>query len=452
MNQTRNVPARMAFVLALVVFALLGAPQAARAQWIVQGDTIPAGDVIDDDVILYGTDVTVDGTVNGDVVAIGTTVTINGTVSGSLVAVGRLVSMNGGIGGSVYVAGGTLRLGSASQVRHNVHFGGLLLDSARGSKIGRDLVAASVRASIGSEIGRGLNAIIAMLSFHGKIGLPLDQEPSGQQGNPQPEAVKPASNLLFVSLGGQKVAGYAVPMREPIFQEDADDGGMIVPEWLVVRLGELTALILLGGLVVWLLRDWLFLSTSELRDKPFPAAGYGIAAAIIFANGLGIALLAGAMLVGAGLLLGSITLWELAFLFWGIGFSFLVLAASLFALAVFYGSKIVVAYLVGALILERLAPRVANYRMATLLLGLAIYVVLRMIPHAGWIIEIIVIVLGLGAIWLALAHRHRLTKENTTSQELVLPDLAAADATPFQTPPAAKPVQQSASPQVSAQG
>jgi hypothetical protein len=38
-------------------------------------------------------------------------------------------------------------------------------------------------------------------------------------------------------------------------------------------------------------------------------------------------------------------------------------------------------------------------------LGLVLYVVLRAIPILGWVIEGIVTIFGLGAIWLAYRHR-----------------------------------------------
>jgi hypothetical protein len=63
---------------------------------------------------------------------------------------------------------------------------------------------------------------------------------------------------------------------------------------------------------------------------------------------------------------------------------------------------VIVAYLAGRLILERLAPRAAEYRIVVPLLGLILYALLRSIPTIGWVIEVIVIVLGLGAIWLGL--------------------------------------------------
>jgi Na+-transporting methylmalonyl-CoA/oxaloacetate decarboxylase gamma subunit len=164
---------------------------------------------------------------------------------------------------------------------------------------------------------------------------------------------------------------------------------------------------LVGGLIVWLLPSLLRRWVGRLRARPLPAIGYGLLASIIFFNGVGIAILLAAMLVAVGIWPGQITLWTLAFLFWGVGFSLLVLALSLLALAVFFVSKVIVSYLVARLILERVSPRAAQYRMLVLLLGLGFYTLLRSIPTIGWVIEVIVVVLGLGAIWLAFIDKEQ---------------------------------------------
>jgi cytoskeletal protein CcmA (bactofilin family) len=351
-------------------------PQAGGGGWAIVGDSIPAGEVIDNDVILTGTNVVLDGTVNGDAVAVGTSVTVNGTVTGSLVVVGRTVSVGGSVEGSAYIASTSLQVGPSAAVKRNLHFGGFLLDSQTGSVIGRDLVAASIRAQVSSEIGRALNAIILLLQFNGKIGYPLEQDAgSSGTGSLVGSALSPSGagsmdgsgTLLFVGAGGRKIMGYAAPLREllipPLSQNQDDEpgsGGSILPAWLVARMGELAALLLIGALAVWLIPSRLKGWTDQLRAKPLPAAGFGLLALAVFANGLVIALVLGALILVTGLWLGSVALWELAFLFWGIGYSCLILAFSIFALAVFYGSKVIVAYLVGGLILGRFAPGLRN--------------------------------------------------------------------------------------------
>jgi hypothetical protein len=86
-------------------------------------------------------------------------------------------------------------------------------------------------------------------------------------------------------------------------------------------------------------------------------------------------------------------------------YSTLLFLLSAFALTVFFGSKVIVAYLAGSLILGRLAPKVAGYRFLLLLLGAVLYILLRSIPTVGWVIELLIVVFGLGAIWVAWRDR-----------------------------------------------
>jgi cytoskeletal protein CcmA (bactofilin family) len=388
------------------------------------GDTVPADQVIDNDVLASGTDVVIDGTINGDLLAVGTTVTVNGSVSGSLVAVGRMITLNGEVGGSVYAVSRVLVLGPSAAVENNLHYAGLSLDGQLGSRIGRDLVAASVRGHISSEIGRALNALILLLTFNGRIGGGVDAQSLGAPTLPVDSAGTPSpssAGVLFIGSSAGKPFGLAAPARLvswateeagglrslPLQEEEA--AGLVagIPEWLVARLGDLVVLLLVGGLALWL-TPFLFPRSAEaLRRKPIPVVGLGVLALIIAMNGVAVAILFGALLLVSGLWLGGVTLWGLALLLWGIGFPALILALSLFALVVLYGSKTIIADMVGTAILGRLAPRALEYRILPLLLGLVLYVVLRSIPLLGWVIEVVVTILGLGAIWVALRDRRK---------------------------------------------
>lgn len=392
-----------AFLLA--VLAWLALPGAARADWSIVGDTVPAGQVIDNDVLARGTDVVIDGTINGDLLALGSNVTVNGTVSGSLVAVGRNVTINGEVGGSTYTAARTLKLGPPAQVANNVHFAGLLLDSQSGSRIERDLVAASIRGRISSDIGRSLNAAILLLTFNGRIGSGGTAPGVEAPGDAAlPSQVEPGGVLLFVGSSAGKPLSLAAPARGSLYLQQDEDAGSVagIPEWLIARLGDLAVLLLVGGLVIWLRPILIQRPAERLRRKPLPAAGFGLLALTIAINAVAVAILLGVLLLVVGVWLGGVTLWTLAFLLWGIGYPALILAFALFALSVLYGSKVIVAEMVGRLILKRISPQALEYRILPLLLGLVLYVVLRSIPLLGWAIEIVVTVFGLGAIWVAL--------------------------------------------------
>ena len=57
--------------------------------------TIPASEVIDDDLYVGANEFVLDGTVNGDLISGGQKLTINGTVNGNLIAGGQTVVVNG---------------------------------------------------------------------------------------------------------------------------------------------------------------------------------------------------------------------------------------------------------------------------------------------------------------------------------------------------------------------
>jgi cytoskeletal protein CcmA (bactofilin family) len=410
---------RVLAALAVAFIALLALPGVARAEWSVVGDTVPAGQVIDNDVVATGTDVVIDGTINGDLIAAGTTVTVNGPVSGSVLAIGRTVTLNGEVGGSTYVAARTLNLGEAADVQHNVHFAGLLLDGRPGSRIGRDLVAGSLRGSISSQVGRALKGLILLMTFDGRVGDGAG-EPGGARSPGRPLA---GTGPILLGVGFGPGGGYALDRAAPALEflaaglapdalarqvEGAPSRAPAgIPEWVVARLADLLILLLVGGLALWLRPAIVRRPAEWLGRKPLPALGYGLLALVLSANAVFVAIALGALLLVAGIWLISIALWVPALLLWGIGFSALVLAVSLLGLTILYGTKVIVADLVGSLILNRLAPRAMKYRILPLLLGLLLYVILRSVPVLGWMVEAAATLLGLGAIWLAVRHRRQ---------------------------------------------
>jgi cytoskeletal protein CcmA (bactofilin family) len=411
-------------------------PQSARAYGIIAGDTIPAGEVIDNDAVVTGADVVVDGTVNGDVLAVGDTVTINGTVKGSLVAVGLTVVINGEVDGTVYTAAQTLELRPSASLSRNIYFAGFRLITRPGSRVERDLVAGSIGAELFGEVRRDLKGAFGLLELVRKLGESIDWRWGmfRLRSSSVNEPVSPASQEPVVTRRGgmlmvmhqveqrdvSRVASTSGSLYRPQGQDEAeahapDSQRDVVSEQIQTRLEEFVILLIIGVLAVWLIPSVLDRWVGQVRATPLPAAGYGLVAYVTGFTGTG---LVAALMLVTGLWLGFVSLWKLAFLFWGLGYSSLVLAFSAFALVVFYGSKVIVADLAGTLILERLAPRAAKYKLLPLVLGLVLYVLLRSIPALGWVIGVIVTLLGLGAVWLARYHLHhpeRLNEPQSTT-------------------------------------
>ena len=88
----------------------------------------------------------------------------------------------------------------------------------------------------------------------------------------------------------------------------------------------------------------------------------------------------------------------------GVGFSSLTFVVTIFTLLVSYGSKLVVAYLGGVWLYQKMAPQADTgkygHKFLGLLIGVLIYVILRGIPILGWFVGLAATLVGVGAMWL----------------------------------------------------
>ncbi len=78
---------------------VLGLAGIALAADFRAGDTVTIGknEVIDNDLVITGQNVIVDGTIKGDLVVTGGKIVVNGTVHGSLLAAGQSLTINGAV-------------------------------------------------------------------------------------------------------------------------------------------------------------------------------------------------------------------------------------------------------------------------------------------------------------------------------------------------------------------
>ena len=95
-------------VVGLVLTLLLLFSGTALAAEITGGEAyvLPRGQVINDDWVVSGGEVIIDGTVEGDLVVAGGYVEVNGVVMGDLLAAGGAVVVAGAVQDDVRVAGG----------------------------------------------------------------------------------------------------------------------------------------------------------------------------------------------------------------------------------------------------------------------------------------------------------------------------------------------------------
>lgn len=448
---SKKSPIYLLIALAIVLLGSLSIPQPALAFEDIPDGYIPADQVIYDDVFISAEKVIIDGIVYGDVIAAAGEVIVNGTVegnlimntgvaevngfvSGSLAFAGQQLVINSIVDGSIYFAGVELILGPDAQINRSVLFGGYSLYAQAGSVIGTDLHGTGYQVTLDGFIGHNVLLDMAAADVSGTIagdahfhvgdpsvtqpnmgwmqiwtgiwgmGSAPEQRDMGLRISPEAEiqgkltynsGAEQADTIQIEPGGGTEFTQtFATPAN----------GRTAAELWLIGRLRELLTLLALGGLAIWLLPKPLCKSNAQLRARPGRSLGWGILGLI---GGYAVILVALMLVVILGILLAIVTLGGLANAVFGIGLSGVVMIFSIFTLLVIYGSKVVVAYYLGDLILSRVRGESDHLRVMALAMGLAIYIILRFIPIVSTIVGILATLLGLGGMARAVKIRKK---------------------------------------------
>jgi hypothetical protein len=444
---------RWVVIPVLAVALVLGAAGRAQAVEIRNTGVIAAGEVVNDDVVLFGSETRMDGTVNGTLLASGQNVVINGTVNGDVIVWTNTATINGVINGNLYAAGAgltinapvkgtaflagyTFNLGPALNVERNLFFAGYSLDAQTGSKVGTDALVTGYQYLLSGAVGQDVLADVTAFELDGRVGRNVKVHvaaPGSRRDTPAPfffpeRAMAPLAPGLRVpataSIGGQltytssvnqDTAIQAVPAGGQAFVMKADTAATStrtvvsplanVGRSAVALMRDFLTLMALGAVALWLVPAVAQRAVDQARTRLLPAAGWGLVT--FFAGYIGL-FIAGVTLLIVGILLGVVTFGGLANAVLGVGLSGLGVIGAVFSLMVAYGSKLVVACLVGQLVLRGLAPHSTENRFWSLVVGVLIYVVIRDVPliipvvggALGWLVGVVVTVIGLGALWL----------------------------------------------------
>ena len=439
MRMHRQKSRRWGLILSLTFILLFGLAGTALAVEVRGNDTVTIGkaEVIDDDLIISGATVVVDGVINGDLVVTGRDILVNGTVKGSLIFVGRTLALNGHVGGAVYSAGAELTIGRQSSVARNLFFAGYSYQAQPGSMIGRDLVAAGYQGVLNGEVKRNLLASFAALELNGAVrgdvnlfveqpGTTADTQVWGYFGGQAlPPALPPGLRIgSTAQIGGR--FRYTSPVEQNSAIQAKPELGIVYstpapsqPEtpaatvtttpanpmatWLWARLRAFVSLLLLGALALWLIPGLFTKVADQVQMQPWLDGAWGV---LVGVAGYGGALLAIFVLILLVAGLAALTLAGLAISIFGLGFGIVGVAFTIFFLLGAYASKLVVIYPLSRAFFAHYLPAWNHYRIVPLAVGVLIFVLLHSIPYLGVLIDVTVTVIGLGAMWLVFRQRY----------------------------------------------
>ena len=417
MNSLRRLWGRPGLILGLIALFALFAAAPARAAQVRGGNDIVVGrdEVIAEDLYVAGNSVTIDGTVRGDLVTVASQVTINGVVEGDVLAAGQGVVINGTVGDDVRAAGQAVMLGPSARVAGDLAAVGMSLESQSGSVVKGDLLVGAYQALVAGEIGRNVRGGLDRLELRGTIGGDVDVSISGDQ-NPAPIQFSPAGQtpiprvqpsltladsariggkLIYHSTAAAAVNPSAQVGGGATFDQLPANATQPVVPWLS-SIQRLAALLLVGLLLLWRFPAWMRRLADTVEAKPLPSLGWGFVAFFAFIAAVMAVMF---LTVVLAILFGYLTLSGLVALIIGAGVLLsAVMVVGYIAFAA-YVAEIIVGYMAGRWLLRRTQPSWAERPIIALVIGVALYVILRALPWLGGLVALTVVLFGLGALW-----------------------------------------------------
>jgi len=384
-------------LLAFLVSSLLAlaspVPTAASDGGLFYGDSIPAGIFVDHDVILFGKNVLVEGVVNGNVFILGNQVVVTGTVDGSLVLIAQNAAISGRVTDSIYALALTLDLPAGALLGRDLYAATVSLTSAPASTITRHLYALGLDAGLKGQVGGELHTTIGPIQLYNGLMHLLGYDELTLELHFELPA-PPVDTEGFLSLRHMRFK-FAIP--SPSFDWRA---------WGLSLLRNWGVLMIFGLLLYWLAGSGLERSGEPLKARPLQTLAIGLLVLVVSFNLFIVALILSVLLFALGLGLNFLGLWQVTLALWVVGFAALLILSVALALFIAIGAKIVVAYCALSWLFGLFLRQKAVWSdLLALTLGITVYALLRSLPYAGWVIDLLVTSAGMGAAWLGWRNR-----------------------------------------------
>ncbi|MDO5708297.1 MAG: hypothetical protein Q4P31_06665 [Andreesenia angusta] len=313
------------------------------------GDAIglESGKIEEGTAFYSGNNINIDGNINGNAFIAGQDINIRGNIDGNLFIAGNNINIEGEVKGTIFSAGNLVTIKSNSR---DVFVAGNIINLDEGFRVERDLFMGGSNILLNGEVGRDLNLTFDKCDIGDKFKV---------KGDMTYESKNKISGI------DSKVEGDLKYKKTEI--ENKKKSILNVFKDIVISI--------LGLLLVWaigiIINRRLWISNARtMKKNPLLSFGIGLATLI---------------LMPAIIIILMVTI---------IGLSSAIILSLLYGISI-YISQIIISVAIGDAIFR---GREIHYGIWGALLGLIIIKLLTLIPFAGFIINFMIICLGLGAI------------------------------------------------------
>lgn len=368
-------------IQALIVFvALLTIPVSVYAFSVQNGSSVyvTKDQKVEGNLYAAGENITIDGHVTGDIFCAGQAININGIVDGDVICAGQTISVNGGVGGSVRAAGNNIEI--RGKVARGLNAAGANINLAQDASVDWDVLVAGANVSMNGTIGRSLLGAGANYTLGGKVGndvsLYLDGNNSrNDSGLTALDSAVVDGTLNYTSKFDASISPKA-QIKGKVFhnipkihdREKLKIWGSI-GEFLLALISAL----IIGYVLILIWRKPILEIISEKTVGFWAKIGWGAVWMIVMPI---IAILIAITVVGLRLVLIGVLLWSVVLML----------------------SKVVAGIAIGDWIINKIWVDKKDSIVWIITVGIAASWIVFYIPFVGWLLSLVAIWWGTGAI------------------------------------------------------
>lgn len=329
------------------------------------GEDVTVDEDLVGDVYVAGGNVEVNGMIDGDLLVAGGNVMINGEVTQDVRAAGGSVYINGLIGQNLSVAGGSILFDSQAMVGNSIVAGGGQI-SLDGEVLGRVMLGGGA-ARIAGNYGSDVNAQAETIEVAPGVVI---------AGSLMADAYTDVQVAEDVEVMGERVVT-VTPEEE---KKRVDSGKMESVGGVLVKasLGEFIVKLLMGvvsgSILLYFIPKFAGRLSKQAIESTMANIGWGLVYIIIAPIVILLALVSIVGIPLAGLM-------------------------TLFYILTFATAKWVSAYAVGQKLAENLKIKALENKYLTFAVGLLVLNAVGYVPIIGWLVKMIAVLVGMGAIF-----------------------------------------------------
>jgi hypothetical protein len=339
------------------------------------GENLNISEILTDDHYIAGGRVVIDKDVTGDLYIAGGEVIVNGNVADDLVIAGGRVTVMGNVGDDLRAFGGQVTI--FGNVGDDLITGGGMVDISPNSVIGGTIVGGAGYLTMGGEVMEDIQGGFGMLILNGKVGGNVTvtvEEKVEISENAKIMGDLNYSALLEMDFPENTVEG-EIKFNKFTANEGADEMvKQLNDAYLGWKMWSFLSALLILGLLAGFMSKMLLKAGSLAKADLLKTFGIGILTVIV-------------AFVGSIILMATVVGIPLALI------SFIILMISC------YLAKIFVSAVFASFIINTKKKKYFKLKLFGLMtVGLFAYYMIGFIPYVGWFLNIVLFLIGIGAI------------------------------------------------------